>query len=190
MKAVLRGCFYIARYGMFSRNVRIRFPFIAYAPVRIAGEGKVFIDRGCSVFYNKFHGLMIQTLSKDADVTIGKGCDLGGLTIRCASSVKVGERTTTAYSLIQDVFIVHAPDGRSGYTAEPVVYGRDIVIGSNVWLGGQSCVMQGSHIGDGSVLSVSSCILDSTKGDDCLLVGSPARRGLPIINLMKLKGAA
>ena len=59
----LRGACIIGWYRLTRRNVRIRFPFMVYAPVRITGEGSVFIDEGCTVFYNVHQGLSIATLS-------------------------------------------------------------------------------------------------------------------------------
>mgnify|MGYP001233806142 CR=1 FL=1 len=147
------------------------------------------IDKKCSVFYNKHHGLTIHTLSKDAAVTIGKGCDLGGLTIRCNSSVNIGDHTMTAYSLIQDVLIVNTSRDHANQSGGYMMPSRNIRIGSNVWLGGQACVLQGSDIGDGCVLSVSSCILDTKTSNDCLLIGSPMRRGMPIQGLLRFKGS-
>ncbi len=185
-KAVLKGTLYILWYKIIRRNVTIKFPFMVYAPVKIVGEGSVFIDRKCSVFYNKHNGLTILTLSKDAKVSIGEGCDLGGLTIRCSTSVTIGDHTMTAFSLIQDVFIINSRSNRNNDKVNPT--NNKITIGRNVWLGGQGCVLGGAVIGDGCVLSICSCIRNNKMNDDCLLIGNPVKRGLPIKNLMRIKG--
>ncbi|HPR73414.1 MAG TPA: hypothetical protein PLX41_07095 [Bacteroidales bacterium] len=186
--ALLKGVLYIIWYRIFRRNVIIKFPFMVYAPIKIIGNGSVYIGKGCSVFYSKHHGLTIYTLSKNAEVNIGEGCDLGGLTIRCISSVNVGDHTMTAVSLIQDVFIVNVPRNYSNQSRGDIIFSGNIMIGRNVWLGGQVCVLSGSNIGDGCVLSASSCILDTKTSSDCLLVGNPVRRGMPIKGLLKFRG--
>lgn len=61
-RAFLRGMFYALWYRLTRRNVVIRLPFMAFAPVRILGKGSVFIDEGCSVFASVFRGLTIITM--------------------------------------------------------------------------------------------------------------------------------
>lgn len=186
--AVLKGTLYIIWHRIFSRDVIIRFPFMVYAPVKIIGDGTVFIDGRCSVFYNKHNGLTIHTLYKNAKVSIGKGCDLGGVTIRCNTSITIGDRTMTAFSLVQDVFIVNSLNDYSKQCYKEKTTRSSIIIGNHVWLGGQSCVLGGADIGDGCVLSVNSCIFNAKTKEDCLLIGNPIKRGMPINSLIKFKG--
>lgn len=187
-KAFLRGMFYALWYRLTRRNVVIRLPFMAYAPVRILGKGSVFIDEGCSVFASVFRGLTIMTMSKDASVRIGKGCDLGGLTIRCRNSVTLGDKVMTAVSLVQDTMVVHGRD--IGMQNPCKVDGKPVTIGDNAWLGSFSAVLAGSSIGEGCVLSVGSCVLDQSTPGYTLLVGSPIRRPMRIDRLIGLKGNA
>ncbi len=185
--ALLRGCFYIVKYNLFYKNVKIKFPFRAYAPVKIMGKGSVFIDKGCSVYLNVFQGLTIVTLSRDAEVVIGQGCALGGVTIRCHNRIIIGDRTMTAYSLVQDTFIVN-PDKVKSYNINKVLGKESIDIGENVWLGGQCIILGGCTVGRDSVLSLGSLCYHIKVGDYCFANYSPARRALPIDKLLNLKG--
>ena len=88
----LRGTFCIIYYRTFKRNVKIGFPFMVGAKVRIIGPGRVYIGKHCAVLENVFKGLTIVTFSKDSTVIIGNKCALGGITIRCHSKVEFGDR--------------------------------------------------------------------------------------------------
>lgn len=188
-RALLRGTYYIVRYAVTRRNVTIRFPFIAYAPVRILGKGTVFIDEKCSVFYSNYSGLTIVTLSPDARVSIGKRCDLGGLTIRCRNSVKLGDKVMTASSLVQDVALAHDTQGTTRMNPDWKRYeNREIIIGNHVWLCGMSCVLGGAVLHDDCVLSVGSCLYDNESNEYSLLMGNPVRRMFQIDKLLRLRG--
>ena len=185
--AVFRGLFYICLFRIIQRNTRIKFPFICHAKVEISGPGKVFIDRGCSVWMNTFEHLVIKTLSPEAEVKIGKNCTLGGLTIRCRGKIFIGENVLTAANLIQDVMIVsRAPFPSTENNTESAL---SIRIGNNVWLGGQSLVLAGSSLGDGSVAGVNGLIYHTAVKDNCLVAGNPAMRPVPIDKIAKLQGS-
>ena len=187
MIALLRGSYYIIYYNLSSRKVVIKFPFKAYARVSIIGRGSVTIDSGCSVHNNVFRGLTIITLSEKAIVVIGSGCSLGGLTIRSYSKVLIGARTMTALSLIQDVSFVNFSKAKAIIGDWNMLDSRPVSLGENVWLGGISLVLRGSHIGDDCVLAAGTLCQNMECGSYCLISGNPAKRGLPINQVLKLK---
>lgn len=180
--ALARGTALTFYFRLFRRNVRIRLPFLAYAPVTIAGPGKVRIGPFCSVHQNTLAGLSIVTLSPRAEVTIGSHCSLGGLTIRCREVVVIGDRSRTAYSLIQDVafwsVLAAAPGARC--TAP-------IRIGENAWLGGFSMVLGGSTIGDDSVLGWGAACCGTEVAAGTVALGNPVDRSLPISRMLALR---
>lgn len=182
-----RGLGYLFYYNIFKNNVRIGFPFIVNAKVRIIGPGMVTIGKGCKVMKNAFKGLTILTFSRDASVTIGSKCLLGGTTIRCRGAVAIGDRTMTAISLIQDSFLVTRPRSSeevNNHLPRP----QGIAIGKNVWLGEACFVMNGSTIGDDSVLSSGAWCHDAAYPNYVLIMGNPARSAIPIDKLLRLKG--
>ncbi len=179
VKAFIRGFLYIGFCRLFRKNVKIRLPFLVYYRVKICGPGSVLIDRGCSVFPNMFDGLTIVTLSSNAQVLIGKGCDLGGVTIRCHKRVEIGEHGLFANCLIQDaLFSVARPD--SSRANKNLIKPREIYIGNRVWLAGQTIVLPGSKIGDESVLSVGGVCFDHHIPERHLAVGNPVMSSLNI----------
>ena len=187
--ALLRGTAYAAYFRIAGRgSIVIRLPFLAYERVSITGPGRVEIDAFCAVYPNVFRGLNIVTLTPAARVTIGRGCSLGGLTIRAARSVAVGERTMTAYSLVQDTLFCASGAGTSANRHRD--FAAPIMIGRNVWLASASCVLSGTSIGDDSVVSQGTCTVGARIGALALAAGNLHERTLPIRGLMRLRGIA
>lgn len=193
VRAFLRGNLYIVYYTLSKPNVKIKWPFFVYEKIRIfgpniqiAGLGSVMIDRYCSVYPSQFHALSIVTLAPSAQVIIGKNCSLGGLTIRCRNRVTIGDRVMTAYVLVQDCLFVHKENVKSGSPVPSGIEGEPIEIGTNVWLGGQSCILGGSSIGNDSVVSWGSVCYQSSVGKYCLVSGNLARRPIPIRAILRL----
>lgn len=180
--ALARGTYWALYFRLFRRNVAIRLPFLAYAPVRIAGPGKVRVGPFCSVHQNTLAGLSIVTLSPRARVTIGAHCSLGGLTIRCGEAVAMGDRSRTAYSLIQDV-----PFWSGSASTTAVAGSAPIRIGENAWLGGFSMVLGGSTIGDDSVLGWGATCCGATVAAGTVALGNPVDRSLPISRMLALR---
>jgi len=184
---LFRGLGYFFYFNIFKNNIKIGFPFIVNAKVRIIGPGRVTIGKGCKVMKNAFKGLTIITFSRDASVRIGSKCLLGGTTIRCRGTVTIGDRTMTAISLIQDSFLVtQAWSGKDVNDRLPRP--QNITIGRNVWLGEACYVMNGSRIGDDCVLSTGAWCHDVAYPDYVLIMGNPARSAIPIDKLLRLKG--
>lgn len=185
----MRGCIYALYFRVFRRNVRIRFPFRAFAKVTIIGPGTVILGKHCTVGHSAFKGLTIVTLSEHATVRIEESCHLAGLTICCSNYVELGSKSMTAVSLIQDrVFVnqsfVRTRSTRSVNECEP------IVIGSNVWLSSDAIILSGSKIGADCVVGVGSVCREMEITSYSLAIGNPIRRGLPIANVMRMAGAS
>ena len=183
--AVARGTFYIFYYKIIYRNVRIQFPFKAFAKTRIIGPGSVTIGRNCSVYKSVFKGLTIVTYAPESSVVIGCNCNLQGITIRSHNRVEIAEKCMSAYCLVQDSPFV-CLDTNQKKTS--IHISKPINIGGNVWLGGHSGVMGGSTIGSDSVIGAGSWCYSFTSKDNSLIIGNPAKRALPIQNLLNYLG--
>lgn len=178
-KALFKGSLYVAFYRLFRRNIRIKLPFFVFCKkVKICGPGAVFIDKGCSVYYNAFDRLTIVTLSPSAQVMIGKKCDLGGLTIRCHKRVEIGDRVLSANCLVQDALFSIARSGYLKNSKTDLLLPSDIWIGMDVWLAGQTIILCGSKIGNGSVLSLGSVCYNYTIPENHFATGNPVTRSV------------
>ena len=186
LKAVIVGSYCIVKFRLLRRNVVIRFPFLAFAPVKIAGKGSVFIDKKCCIIYNYFRGIEIVTLSSNAKVIIGKDCTFGGLTIRCRREIMIGENVMTGYGLIQDSFFINEDMASSLEWLNRSKEYAPIRIGSKSWLGGQTTILEGTILGDESVTGFGTLCLNEIVPDYHLALGSPVFRKMPIERIVQL----
>lgn len=184
LRAIVRGSWLILYYRLVGANVTIRFPFKAHAKVTITGPGSVFIDANCAAHLNCFKGLSIVTLSPQARVHIGKGCNLGGVTIRCRERVTIGDRTMTAISLIQDS-LFSTGDAAPGGADDGRAQTAPIAIGSNVWIAMHCIVLDGTEIPDDCVIAAGAVCRRYRAQPYGLISGNPARRSLPIDRIQR-----
>jgi acetyltransferase-like isoleucine patch superfamily enzyme len=185
--ALLKGSLYIVSFLVFKPRVKIRFPFFAYHKVAIKGPGSVFIDRNCSVYKNVLQGLSIVTLSPTARVTIGQGCALGGVTVRCRTDIDIDDNTMAGYSVVQDCLITEKNTIRYRDTDREILEAGPIKIGKNVWLGGRSGIFGGTTIENDSVISAGSVCYKSRVPEYCLASGNPIMRPSPIPKILNFK---
>ena len=179
-KAFIKGCLYVAFYRLFRNNVAIKLPFLVYHKVKICGPGSVFIDKHCSVFLNTFDGLTILTFSPNAQVIIGRKCNLGGMTIHCHNKVIIGDYVMAANCLLKDTLIPATRPLNLRTDESDLVSSSDIYIGNEVWLSSQTIILGGSKIEDGSVLSIGSMCFNRVVSKNHLASGNPVSFSLEI----------
>ncbi len=183
--ALMRGTFYLMFYRIVKPNVIIHFPFLAFHKVRIVGPGSVSIGENCWVQKNVFQGLTIVTLSKEAKVTIGKDCSLGGLTIRCFSGVNIGDGALVANALVQDVAFCEISRVRSFHGWDEIT-SLPISVGKNVWIGMGACILSGTILSDDCVISLGSFAYNLRIDENCMVAGNPATKALRIDKILSL----
>jgi len=177
LKNLLLGTYFICWYRLFTRNVRIKFPFFAYSKIKITGPGKVFIDSGCSTAINALDRPTIITLHSESVIRIGKQCALSGMTIRCKNRITIGDRTLLPGSLIQDFLFFSNPEIKFG---DKSLENSSITIGNDVWLAMQSAILPGSSVGNGDVFSVQTVLYNSSVEKHCFAYGNPIKQVIPI----------
>ncbi len=109
------------------------------------------------------------------EIRIGNRVGLNGTTITSKKLVQIGEGTMIAPNVIivdSDFHAQWPPDARLiSSTAET---DREVIIGSNVWIGMNSVILKGTTIGDNSIIGASSLV----SGDiptNVIAGGNPAR---------------
>jgi len=187
LKALLRGTFTVFYYRLLKPRVRIAFPFFMYETFRVSGPGKVSIGKSCAIYPNMFDGVSIVTLDPNAEVHVGVGCSLGGVSIRCRERIEIGDRIMAGHSLIQDCMLAECPTARVNETMPREMPTREIRIGRNVWVGVQSCILYGTTIDDDSVISLGTVCYGAGIGEYQLASGNPCFRPVPISKLIKLQ---
>ncbi|MCA1178222.1 MULTISPECIES: acyltransferase [unclassified Pantoea] len=127
----------------------------------------------CNLGNNSFSGFI--RIGQDCTVEVGDGVTAtGGVYVSTAegSKVKIGNDCMFATNIEIRSDDAHPIfDVQSGKRINPT---RDIIIGNHVWIAGKSSLLNGSGIGDGSILGYGS-ILKKRIPNNCIAVGVPAK---------------
>lgn len=129
-------------------HVWVEAPFyVDYGKLISIGSGS-FINMGCRFLDNNY-------------ITIGKNALIGpGVNIY-----------TAEHPLSANDRIVNNSDGTTSY----VTMSRPVIIGNNVWLGGNVTIMPGVSIGDNAVVAAGSVVTKKVS-PNTLVMGSPAKK--------------
>ena len=161
-----------------GKNVR----FIGFPHYIIHREATIKIGDNCTIGSSnrRYHANMYSKTKLFADkagssIVIGDNSRLQGACVHAYSSVTIGKNCLIAANTQVLDSNGHAPcyDNPADrlHTADK---GRPIVIEDNVWVGINSIVLGGTHIGEGSIIAANSVV----KGDvpsRCIYGGNPAK---------------
>jgi acetyltransferase-like isoleucine patch superfamily enzyme len=103
-----------------------------------------------------------------AKTVIGQEC-----TISAYQRVRIGEQCVIADRAMfidfdHGVVEVERPIRVQG------IYKRDVVVGSNVWIGYGACILRGVHVGDNSIIGTNSVVTKDVPAN-AVVAGIPAR---------------
>ncbi|MGP5157711.1 acyltransferase [Pseudoalteromonas prydzensis] len=107
----------------------------------------------------------------DAECIIGNNCRINGAYIHSKKSIQIGNNVLIASGvniLDSNGHELLSPD-RTKSRDSP----EKIIIGNNVWVGLNSTILKGSHIGDNSVVAAGS-VVKGVYPKNVLLQGNPA----------------
>jgi acetyltransferase-like isoleucine patch superfamily enzyme len=145
-------------------------------------EGKVEFRRGSHVY----SGSMFDVSSR-GHVIVGECAMLNGVYVVCDSRIVIGSYATISWNvvfmdtyrmpfspearhkLLEQRFRERAPQPRSND-----VPSSPVVLGDNVWIGFDVCVLPGVTIGEGSVIGARSVVADDVP-PYTIAAGNPAR---------------
>jgi acetyltransferase-like isoleucine patch superfamily enzyme len=112
-------------------------------------------------------------------IVIGEHALVSSAAIFCDCEVTVGAMAMLAWGVVvMDSYRGWSPENagpavRDGWCVGPAE-ARPVHIGSNVWLGFESCILPGVTIGDGSVVGARAVVFDDVPAN-CIVAGNPAR---------------
>jgi acetyltransferase-like isoleucine patch superfamily enzyme len=158
--------------------------FLTPAGWRWETDGPVFFGRGLQIQIAKqgrvrfgrfvWIGDGTKIRCHEGEVTIGEKTVLGQeCTISAYRRVSIGEQCVIADRAMfidfdHGVVEVERPIRVQG------IYMRDVVVGSNVWIGYGACVLRGTRVGDNSVLGTYSVVTRDVPAN-AVVGGIPAK---------------
>lgn len=157
---------------LFFRNASlIRRPFYARGLPRIRwGKG-----------FRTGYRCRLETFGKKSDkcskLIFGENCHIGdNVHIAAAERVEIGNNCLLA----SHIFISDCSHGDT-VSMKPTdppekrpLVSIPTIIGDNVWIGENVCILMGSRVGDGSIVGANAVVTKQFP-DYCILAGSPAR---------------
>lgn len=160
--------YYKMLYGkrvLFGTNTLINHKF------KLKGQGKLIIEDCCNLWAheesNKFF-----FYSDTAEIRIGEGSQLNGITIHCLEKVSLGSNCLTGSAIIMDT------DFHEFHNPSHILYNnpksKPVTVGNNVWLCGQCVLLKGSSVGDNSVVGFRAVVTKSFP-NDVVIAGNPAK---------------
>lgn len=160
-----------------AKNIQIGKNFKANRIIKIKGSGHVKIGDNCN-FVSHDQNTQIYTYSQNAKVTIGNFCRLNGTIIQCQSEVNIEDHLLAGSCHIVDTNFhsTNHKDRRLDIEANTKqnVVSKSVKIDSDVWLGGESVILKGVHLAQGTVVGMRAIVTKSTKPFD-VMVGNPAK---------------
>lgn len=155
-----------------SSDVRlVRYPYYF--------RGQSFIEFGKG--FTSGVGLRIDAFgSKPKQVIFGKNVALGDYVhIGALESVTIGDNVLMASKIyISDhdhgIYTGQNTSPAGQIQSEKLLQISPVVIGNNVWLGENVCVLKGVHIGENSIIGASSVVTKSIPANS-IAVGTPAK---------------
>ena len=136
-------------------------------------DAKGYSNRGITIGNGVFVGRHSSLNTKDGDLTIEDGVNIGTFcTVFSASRVRIGRNTLIAgYSYV--IGGGHAFDDRGAAVVDQPRPSRGISIGANGWVGAGVSVLDGVSVGQGVVIGANAVVTRDLP-DFAVAVGTPA----------------
>jgi acetyltransferase-like isoleucine patch superfamily enzyme len=122
------------------------------------------------------HPTILRTLRKGAELYVGDGVRMSGTTVCAAERIRIGDRCVIGANatIVDTDFHALDPAVRSSPRDGDSATTSPVEIGSDVFIGGGSCILKGVRIGDGAVIGAGSVVTRDVEPRQ-IVAGNPAR---------------
>ena len=122
------------------------------------------------------HPVILRTMRAGGIIEIGDDTGLSGATVCAARSIRIGAQCLIGanVTIVDCDFHPVAPPNRRHASADHAIGCAPVVIEDNVWIGMNTLVLKGAHIGANSVIAAGSVVTRPIPSN-CVAGGVPAR---------------
>lgn len=125
------------------------------------------------------HRCIISTHTGDAKISIGNGCAFSGVSIGAKKSIEIGDNVMVGVNSLITDFDWHSFDAEDRDNKNKMI-ARDVIIENNVWIGANSTVLKGVHIGKNTIIGSGSVVVCNMP-ENAICGGNPCK----ILRLME-----
>jgi len=146
-------------------------------------DSSITIGEGCRICSDSTqtalgvnHPVILRTLQPGAELKIGSGVRMGGATVCAAKQVIIGDRCVIGANatIVDTDFHSLDPVLRSSSGDHSSAYHQPVLIGKDVFIGGNSIILKGVQIGDRVIIGAGSIVTKSVP-EGATVAGNPAR---------------
>ena len=151
-------------------------------PFYCRGKSRLKFGEGLTTGHHCRFDLLGDNNDNVKKLVIGKNCKFGdNVHIVANEKVIIGNNCLMASKIfISDTS--HGDYSNNTIDSSPDVppderplYMRPVVIGNNVWIGENVCILLGVNVGNGCIIAANS-VVNRNFHDNCMVAGSPAKR--------------
>ena len=141
----------------------------------VIGEDVTLINKAETNLAGVIHACRFVTQRSGAEIHIGAHSGLSGVTIMCARRVKIGRYVGIGANVMIYDNDMHAinPYYRM-IDNENHTKAKEVIIDDYAWIGANSIILKGVHIGRGAVIGAGS-VVASDVPEMTIYAGNPAR---------------
>lgn len=122
------------------------------------------------------HPVVLRTLTQNAGIMIGNDVGISGATICAAKKVSIGSESMLGANVIIADSDMHPlnPTKRRFISDYSKIESSEIIIEDNVFIGANSIVLKGVHIGKNSIVGAGSVVTGDIPADS-IAAGNPCK---------------
>ena len=126
-----------------------------------------------------YHPVILSTRSRNAEIRIGNHVGITGGTICAVTSINIGNQVIIGANCIIVDTDFHPLDPLQRQKSSQEFDSAPVIIKDDVFIGMNSIILKGVHVGRGSVIGAGSVVTDNIP-DNVLFAGNPAREIRPL----------
>jgi len=137
------------------------------------GVGCLFRSDTDSNLIGVNHRCIVSTHSNHAKIVIGNNSGFSGTSIGIKEAIEIGNNVLVGANSIITDFDWHSTDPENRDNPDKV-FGKKIIIEDNVWIGANSIILKGVHIGPNTIIGAGSVVVSNQPGHS-ICAGNPCK---------------